>query len=217
MAILFDLDGTLLDTANDLLNSLNMLLKENNKKSVKLDEMKACLGKGTVESIMKSFGVSKDDKAVPELRKRLFEIYRKNLCLTTDFFPGIESVLNFIYNRGLNWGIVTNRLEAFTFPLLDQIGLNNFNTVVCGDTTDKSKPDPKPLLYACNNMQVKPEECIYIGDTETDIIAGNAAKMKTVAVKFGYAPDRSKIANWGADYIAEDANDIQNVIEKYYG
>ena len=198
--VLFDLDGTLADTAPDLAYALNTLLAEHHKPLLPYPTIRPVASNGAAALIELGFGVARTDPHFAPLRARFLEIYRAHLTRETRLFPGMAELLDAIAARGLNWGIVTNKPAFLTEPLVDQLGLReDLACVVSGDTTANPKPHPEPLLHACKLAGSRPHECLYIGDAARDIEAGRAAGMKTLVALFGYIGAQDQPDTWGAD------------------
>ncbi len=198
--VLFDLDGTLADTAPDLAYALNILLAEHRKPVVPYPTIRPVASHGAAALIELGFGVARTDPHFAPLRARFLEIYRVHLTRETRLFPGMAELLDAIAARGLNWGIVTNKPAFLTEPLVDQLGLReDLACVVSGDTTANPKPHPEPLLHACQLAGSRPHECLYIGDAARDIEAGRAAGMRTLVALFGYIGAQDQPDTWGAD------------------
>ena len=198
--VLFDLDGTLADTAPDLAYALNTLLAEHHKPLLPYPTIRPVASNGAAALIELGFGVARTDPHFAPLRARFLELYRAHLTRETRLFPGMAELLDAIAARGLNWGIVTNKPAFLTEPLVDQLGLReDLACVVSGDTTANPKPHPEPLLHACKLAGSRPHECLYIGDAARDIEAGRAAGMKTLVALFGYIGAQDQPDTWGAD------------------
>ena len=198
--VLFDLDGTLADTAPDLAYALNTLLAEHHKPLLPYPTIRPVASNGAAALIELGFGIARTDPHFAPLRTRFLEIYRAHLTRETRLFPGMAELLDAIVARGLNWGIVTNKPAFLTEPLVDQLGLReDLACVVSGDTTANPKPHPEPLLHACKLAGSRPHECLYIGDAARDIEAGRAAGMKTLVALFGYIGTQDQPDTWGAD------------------
>jgi N-acetyl-D-muramate 6-phosphate phosphatase len=220
--ILFDLDGTLLDTSHDIHTAVNLLLQQENKPQVAYIDLRPRIGLGAKKILeyVLNLDYERDQQAkvyIDTLIPKLLEFYRDTKYAKTFPFDGIKELLDDLESQRRSWGIVTNRLHAFTLPILESVGLLHRSAcVVSGDTTPFTKPHPEPLLHACKILQVNPEKCIYIGDAETDVQAGKAAGMATIAVSFGYI-DQSETAinSWQADYIAHSAQEINSWIQKW--
>ena len=204
--ILFDLDGTLIDTAPDLAYALNTLLEEAGLEAKPFEKIKPLVAFGGKALI--KFGFNCDEEH-PEFSKRhqeLLEIYTNNIDLNSKPFEGVIALIKILKDRQINWGIVTNKPEYLTHLLLQKLNIN-VDVVVCGDTLEFSKPHPAPLLYACGQFSVDPKRCIFVGDDKNDMLAGSNAGIKTVAVTYGYGNVEQ---NWNYDY---KINHIQELLE----
>ncbi len=212
-SVLFDLDGTLLDTAPDMTNALNMLLEEEGKTPLSYELCRDFVSHGSVAMVTLGFGSiksSQQDEALFERRRlRFLALYEQNLCVDTKLFNGMEETLSFIEQQGIPWGVVTNKPAFLTDPLLEQLNLSNRAcSVISGDTIKKRKPDPAPLYLAANECKVLATDCIYVGDAERDIEAGNRANMKTLLASYGYIDDAQSPIEWGANGVVEHPTDI---------
>jgi 2-phosphoglycolate phosphatase len=209
MSILFDLDGTLLDTAGDFAHAANQMLKELGQKPITVEELKPAVSNGLAELIHFCFNIKPDNPQYPVLSQKLIAYYEEIISVHTKPFPGIIHLLDALEKQNLRWGIVTNRRSRYTHQLLHATGLlNRASCVVCGDTTNNPKPHPEPLFFACKALDIEPKHCIYIGDAERDIQAGKAAGMATLGVLFGYIPDIQTALEWGADDYVYHADEI---------
>lgn len=207
--VLFDLDGTLIDTAPDMANALNLLLGEEDKAPLDYDIIRPVVSNGSIALVNLGFGDQLDDRYLSYLKQRYLEIYQQNLCVDSKLFDGMHELLSTIEQQNMNWGVVTNKPGWLTEPLMQQIGLfDRAACIVCGDTTANPKPHPEPMYYACIKANSKPHECLYIGDAQRDIAAGNNAGMKTYAAAYGYIGDGDDIHQWGADAIIGQPQDI---------
>ena len=207
--VLFDLDGTLLDTAPDLAFALNTLLKNHGRAPLPFSKIRSVASHGAKGLIHLGFDIDNTDLRFALLREELLTIYQQNLCKETQLFDGMESVLNYIETNNLSWGIITNKPTFLTEPLVDKIIFNSKPTcVISGDSVSKCKPDPEPLLHACKLLNVIPEECVYIGDAERDIIAGKRAGMLTIIAGYGYLSLHDQIDSWKADAVIENPNSL---------
>lgn len=206
--LLFDLDGTLIDTAPDLAYALNSLLLESNIAKKPYELIKPLVSQGGKALVCMGFDC---DEAHPEFSKRhqrLLEIYADNIDKRSITFAGIDALMMFIKKRAMFWGIVTNKPENLTHLLLKKLNIKP-DVVVCGDTLKYNKPHPAPLLYACAQLAVEPTSCLYIGDDKNDMLAGKNAGIKTVAVTYGY----SKVTDdWDYDSLVNHPKDIQELI-----
>ena len=198
--VLFDLDGTLADTAPDLANALNTLLVEEGKKALPYETIRPEVSHGATALIKLGFGVGPGDAGFDRLRVRFLALYSADLCLHTKLFTGIEPLLKSLQQQGINWGIVTNKPAFLTDPLVAQLNLAPGPIcVISGDSTNNRKPHPEPMLLACTQAGSQPRECLYVGDAERDIQAGRHAGMKTLVALFGYISKDETPQNWGAD------------------
>lgn len=198
--VLFDLDGTLADTAPDLAFALNELLKKENKPTLSFDQIRPVVSHGGKALIELGFDISPDTSGFEALRKRFLDIYLLHLTNETTLFPGINELLTKIETQGLSWGIVTNKPAWLTDPLMEQLNLTNRAvSIISGDTIEHRKPHPAPILLACKEAGSKTNECLYVGDAERDIIAGNKAGMKTLVALYGYISANDTPADWKAD------------------
>jgi N-acetyl-D-muramate 6-phosphate phosphatase len=197
-AILFDLDGTLLDTAPDMIGALNRLRREESLAPLPPAAVRSSVSHGAVRLISVGFPEARDEE-FERLRLRFLRIYSENLADGTCLFPGLEDVLRRLEAEGMPWGVVTNKPGWLTDPLLTQLGLSQRACcVVSGDTVAERKPHPLPLLHAASVAGVAPERCVYVGDAERDIAAGRAAGMQTVVAAYGYLGDADEPATWNA-------------------
>lgn len=214
-AVLFDLDGTLLDTAPDLTHAINLMLTKYGKQLVDYQSFRQYISQGSPAMLGKSFGVNENDDSYSELRQELFSCYRNNINTKTCYFPGIEELLNHLNESNITWGIVTNKPTDLTEQLLSHYTLmQQSQCIICGDTLSVKKPDPAPLLHACELLNINPNNTVYVGDSENDIIAANAANMTSIAVSYGYFPADTQPHQWQADITVNTANDIKKWIDQ---
>jgi phosphoglycolate phosphatase len=207
--LLFDLDGTLLDTAPDMAYALNRLLSERQYEPLPFEHIRGHVSHGANALTRLGFQVAPDEPAFASLRKRFLEIYADNLCRETRLFSGMESILERCERIGTAWGVVTNKPSFLTDPLLRRLGLwDRAACVVSGDTLDRRKPHPEPLLHACRIAGGAPDRCIYVGDAERDIEAGRRAGMTTLVATFGYLTNSDRPEDWGADGLLRDPVDL---------
>jgi N-acetyl-D-muramate 6-phosphate phosphatase len=210
--LLFDLDGTLLDTAPDLGAALNRVRAKHQLPAIPIAELSAYASQGARGLVFKGFGVTPDDAEFIALRDDFLMEYESNIAADTVYFEGIEAMLEGITQRGLKWGIITNKATRYTHLLLPYFAkLSQAPVVVCGDTLTTSKPDPAPLLHAAQQLGCSAEECAYIGDDIRDVQAANAAAMHSVIAGYGYCGG-TPIQTWQAKHIAETPNDIFKVL-----
>ncbi|MGI0116939.1 HAD-IA family hydrolase [Zooshikella sp. RANM57] len=208
-AILFDLDGTLLDTAPDLVAAVNRLRHTHGESSLDYDVVRNCVSNGAKALVKLAFSTTEDDERFTGLHQQLLAFYEEQLVNETILFPGIDHLLQAIESRQLPWGVVTNKPSQYTFPIMDSLALSKRSAVtICPDHVQQRKPHPEALLTACNQLNCLPQQCIYIGDHERDIEAGQRAGMVTVAACYGYIDNDSNPLSWPADFHADSVMDI---------
>jgi phosphoglycolate phosphatase len=207
--VLFDLDGTLLDTAPDLANALNEVLLNNGRAPLPFERIRPVVSHGGAALIHLGFGLEPEHPGFEPLRKQLLDHYLAHIADETRLFPGMEAVLDSIESRGLRWGVVTNKPGWLTDPLLDALQLSaRASGVVSGDTINERKPHPAPLLHACSLIGSDARHCLYVGDAQRDIQAGHQAGMLTLVALFGYLLDSDDPGSWGASAMIEQPAEI---------
>ena len=200
--VFFDLDGTLADTAPDLVAATNQLLIARNLAPKQYAVLRPCASAGARGLIGGAFGIDPEHPDFISLRDEFFENYEKALYINSVLFEGMDHVLKQLDDAKLPWGIVTNKSERFTNPLTDLMGLRQrAASTVSGDTTAYSKPHPEPILHAARVANIDPSRSLYVGDDIRDIVAGKAAGMKTIAAAYGYCGCEEPPEAWGADYL----------------
>jgi phosphoglycolate phosphatase len=208
-AVLFDLDGTLVDTAPDLAYALNTVMQEQGLSPLAYAKIRPVASHGAVALLALGFNITPTDLSFDPLRQRLLDIYAANLSRETRLFEGMEAVLQQLETRNIPWGIVTNKPAFLTDPLCEQLGLTaRTNCIVSADTTPHSKPHPAPMLHACKLIGHAPENCLYIGDAARDIEAGNNVNMTTLIASWGYLADDDTPEDWQADGMIDQANEL---------
>jgi phosphoglycolate phosphatase len=186
-AVLFDLDGTLADSAGDLALALNRIRESRGLPAIPPSELRPFASSGARGLLHRGMQVTPDDPEYAEMRELFLAHYERCLSETTTLFDGVDDLLDAIEARGLRWGIVTNKFERFANPVAEALGLApRAAVVVGGDTTPHAKPHPAPLLHAARAMDVAPSACLYVGDDLRDVEAGNAAGMATIVAGYGY-------------------------------
>ncbi|MDP3852742.1 HAD family hydrolase [Phenylobacterium sp.] len=198
-AILFDLDGTLADTAPDLAAAVNLLRTERGLEPTPYAVLRPTASAGARGMIGAAFGLTPQDAGYEELRVQWFNHYQAAMAVHSTLFEGVPDLLAGIADAGMAWGIVTNKPARFTDPLIPQIGLQHAGCIISGDTTAHAKPHPAPLFEAARRLGLAPEQCWYVGDDLRDVEAGRAAGMVTVACNWGYCGSVEPLS-WGADY-----------------
>ncbi len=198
-AVLFDLDGTLIDSAPDLGAAANRMRIKRGLSVLPLDQYRPLAGAGARGMLSIGFGLTPDADNFNAMREEFFAEFERDLIANTVVFDQVDELIQRIEQRGYLWGVVTNKAERFTLPTTQQMPLfRNASCIVSGDTTPHAKPHPMPLLEAAKRAGALPEECIYVGDDERDIVAGLAAGMQTVAVQYGYLGANADTRSWGA-------------------
>lgn len=199
-AVLFDLDGTLIDSAPDLGAAADAMRTARGLPSLPLNRYRPMAGAGARGMLGVAFGITPDHADFPELREEFFRNYERRMTVHTAVFEGVAGVVSAIAERGLAWGVVTNKSMRFTGPLTRAMPLfASAGAIVGGDSTPFSKPHPEPLLEAARRLGLPPAACIYVGDDERDVAAGRAAGMPTVAATYGYLGGTPDIDRWNPD------------------
>ena len=211
-AVLFDLDGTLADTAPDLGGALNQLLLEQGRAPLSMAQLRPHVSSGARGMIGAGLGMTPADPAYLVLQQRFLAIYQEALCVGTRLFEGMAEHLDELEKQGIPWGIVTNKSQRFAIPLMEGLGLRQRSLcIVCGDSAQRSKPHAHPMQLASAVIGIAATDCIYGGDDERDVISGRAVGMKTVIAAWGYLGDGKPPAAWGADAIAASPHDILGI------
>jgi 2-phosphoglycolate phosphatase len=211
--VLFDLDGTLVDTAPDLGGSANYVRAQLGLPPLPIDDYRPFASAGARGLLGKAIGIQPDDTAFPAHRDTFLNHYRANLSKASSLFPGMEELLATMEQRGIRWGVVTNKPSWLTNPLMQELQLSQRSAcTVSADEVTKPKPAPDSILLACSQIKLSPNDCVYVGDDKRDIDAGRAAGMKTIAADWGYLGEAGPIHTWGADLIASTPTDIVKLL-----
>jgi len=198
--VLFDLDGTLIDSAPDLGAAADQMRLDRGLPSLPIDAYRPMAGAGARGMLGVACGMTPDHAEFPAMREEFFRNYERRMTTTTHAFDGVPDLLQVLVKRSLQWGVVTNKSMRFTGPLTAAMPLfATAGAIVGGDSTPHSKPHPAPLLEAARQLGLAPQCCIYVGDDERDILAGRAAGMPTVAATYGYLGGTPEVHGWGAD------------------
>ncbi len=212
--VLFDLDGTLLDTAPDMVASLNQLCDEEDQPVLSYDLARSHVSNGSLGLLNVAFG-DRQQEQFPRLQKRFLAIYESRLCEATVLFPGMQALLDALDKAALSWGVVTNKPAYLTEPLLDALKLlEGCAVVVSGDTLPVRKPHPEPILHALEKTGVTADQSVYVGDAARDIQSGTAAGVATVAATYGYIQPGDNPADWNADYSIDHPGELPPILAK---
>lgn len=212
-AVLFDLDGTLIDSAPDLGAAADKMRADRGLPSLPPARYRPMAGAGARGMLAEAFGMGPDHPDFAVMREEFFVNYETRMTEQTTIFEGVPELVRQILERNMTWGVVTNKAARFTEPLTQAIPLfATASAVVSGDTTPHAKPHPAPLLEAAARLCVPPEQCIYVGDDERDIVAGLAAGMGTVAAIYGYLGAKTDHAEWGAHAAIKSPSELLQLL-----
>jgi 2-phosphoglycolate phosphatase len=208
-AVLFDLDGTLADTAPDMARTVNAMRAKRGLAPVATELVRPHVSKGARGMICSAFEITTEHPDFLAMREEFLDIYGRDLCVDTVLFPGMAELLATLEADGIMWGVVTNKFERFARPILEQLGVaDRAAVIVGGDTCPRPKPFPDPLLFAAEQMRVAPESTLYVGDDERDVQAARAAGMPVIAAGYGYLGDGTPPTAWDADGVVGSAAEI---------
>ena len=209
--MLFDLDGTLLDTAADFADVVLQMTEEAGRPAIAFTSIHKTVSNGARALVELAFEIQQDHADFEEKFNTLLTLYSQRILATkATLYPGMDALLQELENRGIPWGIVTNKPERFSRPLLRSLGLiERCSTLICPDHVTHSKPHPEPMFLACKELGIEPDSAIYVGDHPRDIDAGRAAGMFTIAVRYGYLPDTPPVEQWQADLVVDSVDQIR--------
>lgn len=214
-AILFDLDGTLLDTAPELAHAMNLTLADYKKDSINFPAFRQIISGGSNHMVTHAFDIKTNHADFNTIKQRFLNYYQQLQGSKTEKFAGVDTLLDYLDQQTIPWGIVTNKHKQFSEPLLEKLNLNTrAKCIVSGDTTPHRKPHPEPLLHASRLMQYDPSAITYIGDSRVDATASRAAQMKNIIVTYGYYSADDNPQNWGADFVVDKALDIIDYLDQ---
>ncbi|MYZ43204.1 HAD-IA family hydrolase [Schauerella aestuarii] len=212
--ILFDFDGTLADTAPDLVAAANHQRTRRGMDHLPYEQLRPVASQGARGLLREALGLTPDDAAYEPARLQFLEDYAAGSTVHSRLFPGIADLLDDIVRRGMAWGIVTNKVTYLTLPIVEFLGLVEESAVlVCGDTTPHAKPHPEPLLYAARKAGYAPDQCVYVGDDLRDIQSAHAAGMPVVAAAYGYLGENGDVTKWEANATADSVETLWAAIE----
>jgi len=213
-AVLFDLDGTLLDTAPDFIHTINQLATQNNLAAPAPEAIREQVSNGARALVKLLFKLSEGEEGFENRKQQLFDVYEQTMGKHCLLFEGMDELLSKIVEKSLHWGIITNKPLRFAQPIVDDLALPHPPALLlCPDHVKQAKPAPEAMFLACDQLQCEPHEIVYIGDHLRDIDCGRNAGTKTIAVSFGYTTPDDDIERWQADHIAHDTGDIWNYID----
>ena len=215
-AVLFDLDGTLIDSAPDLGAAADRLRTDRGLESLPLHAYRPLAGTGARGMLSVAFGITPEHPDFPGLREEFFSNYERCIHERTEVFAGVPELVATLTQQSMKWGVVTNKMTRFTSLIAQRVALfGDAGAIVSGDSTPYSKPHPAPLFAAAEQLGVEPHECIYVGDDERDIQAGRAAGMGTVAAMYGYLGTGAMPADWGADAMIYSPLDLLKLLKSH--
>lgn len=213
-AVLFDLDGTLIDTAPDFAVVVNQLRQRYNRPALDYAAIRATVSNGSRALINLAFQLQEHDPEFENLRQELLFLYSQQLAVKTALFPGIANLLHWIEQQSLPWGIVTNKPRQYAEPILAALDLSQrCGSLVCPDDVKQTKPNPEPMLLACQQLTCDAGNTLYLGDHRRDIEAGQNAGMATLAVNYGYIDNSDPADSWGANFYVDHADEIQPLLQ----
>jgi len=214
-AILFDLDGTLADTAPDLAYALNQTLQHYGRESLAFELIRPVVSHGGIALIRLGFNMEPEEEGFEERRQYLLKIYRENLCRDTRLFPGMQQVLDYLTTTQIPWGVVTNKPSWLTDPLMDAMQLSTQTAaIVSGDTCSRAKPHPEPIHHACTLLGVAAEQCWYVGDAGRDMLAGRASGCFNIGADYGYIYADDPPEDWDCDVHIVKATQLIDLLQQ---
>jgi len=215
-ALFFDLDGTLLHTAPDLIHALNQVLHLHHRAPIPLHASRDLDYTGSESLLTSSLGMDKDHPEFAPIKEKFIQIYEQHSTERTDFFPGMSELLAHLDENAITWGVITNKPEFLTLPLMQHFNLHErSHCIIAGDTLAKRKPHPDQLLHACEITHVLPEQAWYVGDAHTDVTAAKAAGMTSIAVTYGYHDKKHPPKEWDADFIVNHPGEILQLVRQH--
>ncbi|MGH1461463.1 MAG: HAD-IA family hydrolase [Neptuniibacter sp.] len=216
-SILFDLDGTLIDTAPDFHWVINQLLKEEERGEVSYEFLRRYVSNGARAMVEAAFGFSEGDAEFSRLHQRMLELYLTHLDVNSQLFPGLNNCLTCLEEAQIPWGVVTNKPELYTTPVMTGLGLiNRASSIICPDHVKERKPHPESLHLACEQMGCSAKNSVYVGDHIRDIEAGNRAGMTTIAATYGYVNQDEDPSTWQADHYISCATKLKPLLQSLY-
>lgn len=207
--VLFDLDGTLIDTAPDMAAALDILCQEEQHAALPYDEVRPVVSNGSVALVELAFGQHLEEQTLERLKTRYLQIYQQHLAIKSRLFDEMDELLTQLEHSHIKWGVVTNKPGWLTEPLMAALDLQQRAAcIVSSDSTENRKPHPEPMFYACKLTQSQPEQCVYVGDARRDIEAGKNAGMRTVIAEYGYIDNHENTLDWQADHCIKSPSQL---------
>lgn len=215
--VLFDLDGTLIDTAPDMAAALDILCDEEQHERLPYNKVRPVVSNGSIALVQLAFGDNLDEADLERLKTRYLEIYQNHLAVHSQLFDEMDDLLQQLEQRNIKWGVVTNKPGWLTEPLMQSLNLHKrASCIVSADSTKNRKPHPEPMFYACKLANSQPEECVYVGDAKRDIEAGQNAGMQTIIAEYGYIENGENTDTWQADYSIKTPAQLLTLLLKYH-
>lgn len=212
--VLFDLDGTLIDTAPDFIRCLNELRRAHGLQALPAPHIRRSVSNGARAMILVGFGLEPDHPDYLAKHTAFLDLYEAGVAVETTLFEGVDTILKDLEARNIPWGIVTNKPVRFAAPLIEALGLaDRCSTLICPDHVTNRKPHPEALFLACREVGADPATGVYVGDHERDIEAGRNAGMKTIAVRYGYIEQPEAVDLWQADIVADTVSDLAKLLQ----
>ncbi|MFT7108791.1 MAG: 2-phosphoglycolate phosphatase [Psychrobacter glaciei] len=214
-AVLFDLDGTLIDTAPDFIVCLNDLRAEYNLPPLANLDIRKVVSDGARAMVSLAFEITEGDEGFEQKKQQFLDLYSQNICRESRLFDSLDDLLNWCDKNKIPWGIVTNKPRRFSELLLKKLNLETrLSSLVCADDVENPKPNAEPMLKACQELNVKPEDCLYVGDHQRDIDAGKNANMKTIAAAYGYVHNIDEAESWLAHWTVNTSLELTQLLSK---
>ena len=208
-ALLFDLDGTVFDTAPEFLHCMNIILEQHRRPPITLPALREQVSNGGNAMVKLGFGVEPSDPSFGAIKEAFLTTYQQHLGTKCQPFDGMMALFDHLDTQHIPWAVVTNKPSQFAFPTLEQFGLKpRAHAIVCADQVSQPKPSAEPLLAACKQLQIEPQHCWYIGDALIDVRASKAANMPVAIAKYGYFPKGTDIDSWNADFYFEHPTEL---------
>jgi phosphoglycolate phosphatase len=212
--VLFDLDGTLIDTAEDFILCLNDLRHDNHLAALPADDIRKVVSDGARAMIKLGFDITESHPDFEGIKQAFLDLYLNNIARKSQLFSGLDETLHWCETNQIPWGVVTNKPRLYSEALLSALKLNDrISTLVCPDDVTHTKPDPEPLYKACNDIQLPPEQCLYVGDHVRDIEAGKRANMPTIAAAYGYVHSADEAQSWQANWCVESSEQLNSLLQ----